>query len=55
MEANERHEPFEERHFTVRELASMWRRRSSFGRWSSTSRASPNGYANGQVDGAIAC
>jgi hypothetical protein len=25
MEANERREPFEERHFTVPELASMWR------------------------------
>ena len=25
MEAKERHEPFEERHFTVPELASMWR------------------------------
>ena len=24
MESNERHEAFEERHFTVRELASMW-------------------------------
>ena len=25
MESNERREPFEERHYTVRELASMWR------------------------------
>jgi hypothetical protein len=25
MEAKDRHEPFEERHFTVPELASMWR------------------------------
>jgi hypothetical protein len=25
MEANERRKPFEERHFTVPELASMWR------------------------------
>lgn len=25
MEANERREPFEERHFTVPELADMWR------------------------------
>jgi hypothetical protein len=25
MEANERREPFEEHHFTVPELASMWR------------------------------
>jgi hypothetical protein len=25
MASQERHEPFEERHFTVRELASMWR------------------------------
>jgi hypothetical protein len=25
MEAKERHEPFEERHFTVPELATMWR------------------------------
>jgi len=24
MEAKERHEPFEERHFTVPELAEMW-------------------------------
>ncbi len=25
MEVKERHEPFEERHFTVPELATMWR------------------------------